>query len=530
MEHGPGDPSRAFLDSMIEALADPVFVKDEAHRWVMFNSAFCRLLGRAREELQGKSDFEFFPVEESRVFWEKDDLVLRTGEPNLNEERLTDEAGRVHVISTKKSRFIDPVTGRRFLVGVIRDVTAEKQVEGELIAAKAAAEAAGRAKSLFLANVSHEIRTPMNAILGMAELLLGTDLTPAQREQVETLRGSGATLMALLNDILDLSKVESGRLELELRPLDPREPLRRTIALLERKATEKGLVLAVRVGGAVPLRIFGDAVRLEQVLINLISNAIKFTPAGRVDVTLDARRLQGEEHELQFEVRDTGIGIPRERFDRLFQPFSQVDASTTREFGGTGLGLAICASLSRLMGGRIDVESQAGQGSSFRFVFAAREAPAGVERPPALDPLDEIQAMTPAERTALAGLRVVVAEDNPINQRLTQLLLGRLGLSARVAETGLDLLDRLRESPADVVLMDVQMPRLDGLEATRRIRAGEAGSVQPWIVALTASAQEGDREACLAAGVDDYLPKPVGLDALLGALRRGLRGRGVTPG
>ena len=518
--------AQSFLNSILDALGDPVFVKDEAHRWVVINQAFCRLLGRSREELLGRSDFEFFPVAEAQVFWEKDDLVLQTGQPNQNEEQLTDPAGAVHILSTKKSRFIEPHTGRRYLVGVIRDITAHKAAEAELVAAKRAAEAAGEAKSLFLANMSHEIRTPMNAILGMTDLLLATGLGSEQAEYVETIRSAGSTLLALLNDVLDLSKVEAGRLEVERRPFDPRSPLQRALALLRRKTRESGLALAVQVEGDVPGQVLGDAMRVEQVLVNLLSNALKFTPSGAIEVRLRTRQGAGGP-ELEYAVQDTGIGIPADRLDRLFRPFSQVDASTTRQFGGTGLGLAICSRLCELMGGRIGVDSAPGRGSTFWFTIPGLATSAAVERhtPPAPGISAVLASVDPAEQQALAGLRVLLAEDNPVNTRLVLLLLARLGLVADVVDSGEAALERQRQEPYDVVLMDVQMPRMDGLDATRRIRAGEAGPARPWIVALTAHALDGDRQACLDAGADDYLAKPIGLSPLLEALRRALHSR-----
>ena len=385
----------------------------------------------------------------------------------------------------------------------------ERQVQertAELRAALEKAEASTRAKSEFLAMMSHEIRTPMNGILGMAQLLELTALNDEQRGYVNTVRSSGDALLVLINDILDFSKIEAGKLELETRPFALQAALASTVDLYQPLAQRKGLSLQLQLAPELPTHVAGDRTRLRQILSNLLGNAIKFTEQGQVRVKVSLLADNGRAVQLGVAVHDSGIGIPANRVDRLFKAFSQVDTSTTRQYGGTGLGLAICQRLCEAMGGDIGVTSQPGKGSTFRFSMRLEHAePAHETVAAALQPLGgRDQPRVP---------HVLVVDDDHVNRTLALAMLGKLGLPAEAVNSGEDAVARVAEGGVDIVLMDMQMPGMDGVQATEFIR-GLPLPQQPNIIALTANAFESDRHRCLAAGMDHFLPKPVRLQAL----------------
>ena len=405
-----------------------------------------------------------------------------------------------------------------------KTILAGERTREELRSAKEAAEKANDAKSIFLSTVSHEIRTPMNGVLGMTALLRDTPLNAQQQEFARTIADSGSALMAIINDILDFSKIEAGHMAIDLVDCALLPLAEGCIDTLASRAAARGLALASFVDPALPVLVNADGGRLRQILLNLVDNAIKFTESGEVMLSVTLQRRSANGCRVRFEVSDSGIGIDEEALARLFQPFVQADSSVTRKYGGTGLGLSICKRLLELMGARIEVESSPGHGSTFRFDLELAEvAPPAI--PPAPPPQEAFTlALDPALRSGAPALppgpaapgAILLVEDNLTNQTVALHQLVRLGYTAHVASNGEEALEAIARHDYAMVLMDCQMPLLDGFEATRRIRAEESarGAGRLTIVAMTANAADGDRERCLEAGMDDYLPKPIVREAL----------------
>ncbi len=551
---------RRTLRTIVDSIPEPVVAVDRVGRVVLRNRAAVR-------------DGSIGPDGPDKVvaagWWEAASAVMEAGAPVVGREEA-DPAGGVRL--TTRVPVLDRAGAVVGLVVLSRDVTEQKRLEAQLLADKQRAEATARANREFLATTSHEIRTLMNGVTGMTTLLLDTELDGEQREFVDTVRTSSAALLAVINDVLDFSKIEAGMLALEDQPFSIRETVQESLRMFAQQSAAKGLDLASEVAPEVPESVRGDAARVRQVLTNLLSNAVKFTEAGgvRVGVGLAPSEADGPPL-LALTVHDTGVGIAPDRLAAVFEQFTQADDSTTRTHGGTGLGLAICRQLVRLMGGEMSAESVPGQGSAFRFTVAVgaeapaeaasaapaetasaagdgRTSPAWVARPApdrdaAAGPpqmaadVSEPEAAAPARKSGgprgvvmsadaiLPSARLLLAEDNPVNQKVATLTLRRLGYRPDVVANGKQAVMAVRRAPYDVVLMDIMMPVMDGLEATSQIKADPGPHPAPAIVALTANAMEGDRQRCLDAGCDDYLAKPVAPEELAATIERAVRAR-----
>jgi PAS domain S-box-containing protein len=648
--------SEAFKTAILEAALDGIITMDHEGRIIEFNARAQEMFGYTRDEVLGRDLGETIVPPSLR---DGHNIGLRhylaTGEGPVLRRRIEVPAMRSDGSEFPIELAVAPIAVGDYPIftGYIRDISERRQTEEALKQAKETAEEANRAKSEFLSRMSHELRTPMNAVIGMCSLLLDTNITPEQSEYARTIRDSGDSLLAIINNVLDYSKIEANRVDLEQKPFDLRECIESSLDLVTVRAAEKNLNLVYLMGHHVPSAVLGDVTRLRQILVNLLSNAVKFTEHGEVVLSVEQRPLNEGRLELQFAVRDTGIGIPPERMDRLFQSFSQVDASTTRRFGGTGLGLVISKSLCEMMGGSMWAHSDGENGSTFHFTVVARPAVSSahhdfdVEQPqldgkrllivdenatnrqtivqqtrgwgmtawetanvaeamhllrngqtfeiaivdaqmPGTEKrslAQEIAELATAQALPVVGLcsvgqriaqeqndcfaafltkpikqsqlynvlidlftgrdaterlaqetatesgydgtlgsrfplRILLAEDLSVNQKLVQKMLSKMGYGTDIANDGAEVLAALEHQSYDVVLMDIQMPVMDGLEAAQQIARRWSEDVRPRIVALTANAMREDREACIAAGMDDYVAKPVRVAELQNVLAR----------
>ena len=640
------------FQSIVQNAVEGIFQSSPDGRFLQVNPALARMYGYDSPEhlMSSVQDISLSLYVDPDIRSRFRQQMERDGEVRGLEYQARRRDGTIIWISEHSRSVRNDKGDVLYYEGFVQDITLRKRAEDELRAAKETAESASRAKSQFLAVMSHEIRTPMNGVIGMTSLLLGSALTSEQRELAETIRQSGDALLSIINDILDFSKIESGRLELENEEFDLHACTEGALDLLAARAAEKRLDLLCDIADGTPAIVRGDVTRLRQVIVNLLSNAVKFTEQGEIVLSVHSESRPGGALALHFAVRDTGIGIAADAMGRLFQSFSQADASTTRRYGGTGLGLAISKRLTEFMGGSMSVESAPGCGSTFRFTVVV-EPVAGAPRPhfstsrcqlggrrllivddnathrgiltkltsrwhiepravasggealrllrsgepfdfalidmelPEIDgfalarairdlkaartlPLVVLTSPGKMERAtddalfaaclsrpvkpsqlfnALADIypaarsavdpgtpalpapnlvysqpeRVLLAEDNFVNQKVALQMLARLGYRADLASNGHEVLAAAGRQNYDVILMDVAMPEMDGLEATRRLRATmKLGTGRPWVIALTANAMQGDRELCLAAGMDDYIRKPIKLSELATALRQ----------
>jgi PAS domain S-box-containing protein len=528
---------RAFLRTLIDTLPDLIWLKDTEGVYLGCNTRFERFFGAREAEIVGKTDYDFIDRKRADVFREYDRLAMERNAMSVNEEEIVfADDGHRELLETIKMPMRD-ANGRLLgVLGVGHDITERKQAEAELdrhrhhlaslveertaalSIAKEAAETANRAKSTFLANMSHELRTPMNAIMGMTNLALRHATDAKLKDQLSKIDQASRHLLGVINDILDISKIEADRLVLERTRFKLGEVMENLISMIGHRARDKHLELVVDLPkDLTELVLVGDPLRLGQVLLNLVGNALKFTDQGTITLS---GRLAGEqpgEVILRWEVRDTGIGIAAEDQLRLFAAFEQADGSMTRKYGGTGLGLAISKRLVNLMGGDIGVESVPGQGSTFWFTVALTH---GVDNgQPSPNPPQP--ALQPPSPVPWAGARVLLAEDEPINQEVSRELLEEAGFSVDLAEDGRLAVDMARRHRYDLILMDMQMPNLNGVDATRQIRALPGYADIP-IIAMTANAFDEDRRACLAAGMNDHIGKPVDPDLMVETLLKWL--------
>ena len=509
-ENGSTTETLALLSLVASKTDNAVVIMDADGSIEWVNDAFVHMTGYSLNEVMDRRPDEvlFGPSTDSDSIRDIEESFQRGH--GLSEEFLQYRPdGRTYWALLNLTAVLDEHGSVCRWIAVGADITKRRQAQMTLEAAKEAAEAANRAKSEFLANVSHEIRTPLNAVIGMTELALCTELSGDQREYLTTVKESADSLLELLNDILDLSKIEAGKMEIESIPSDLIELIEVTSKSLAARAEKKGLRLDWQVADDVPRYVLGDPTRLRQVLVNLADNAIKFTDQGEIIVQVENQWQSDGEVRVHFSIRDTGIGIPPDKLDRIFEAFTQADSSTTRRFGGTGLGLAISSELVQLMQGKIWVQSETGRGSTFhfsmRFKIADENAIQNLR-----DEQEAVSRTTRSTNDASRPLAVLVADDHEANRILAGKILQKRGHRVAFAASGEDALIALKRERFDVVLMDVQMPETDGLEATKAIRQWEChtGTHLP-IIALTAHSMKGDREKCLAAGMDAYLPKPL---------------------
>lgn len=498
------------LQAMLENIPFQAWLLDREGTFLAVNGQFAEATGLPQEQILGKTPHDLYTKERADQYRREDEEIMRSGEKAYFEQN-TSSGKRLVWHEVLKSPVQDEHGQVVGTVGLSRNITERKEMEEQL-------QAADKAKSEFLAVMSHEIRTPMNIVLGYANLLRDMPMDKAQRDHVESILHSGQLLLSIINDILDFSKIEAGKLPLEEEPVRVREMASTLARMFQPQAGKKGFALKSVVEPDVPEVILSDFHRIEQIVVNLLSNAVKFTERGSVTMTIFAQPKDPSTNlwEVFFQVKDTGIGITSEQMEGLFQPFTQADTTMARKYSGTGLGLVIVRKLCELMGGSIAVETRAGEGSTFTASVCAQEVCQ------TRNTLEDAQSSDESEAD-LSQKRVLVVEDNASNRKLIAIILRRWGIVATLVDAGEEATQLVKGVAYDVIFMDVQMPGMDGFEATRKIRQWEADQQtekRSYIVALTALAMPEDRSRCLEAGMDDYLTKPIKPEALRKAIQR----------
>jgi len=521
-ERKEAEKNMALMSFALDTVHEAAYLADKTARLLYVNQEACRATGYSREVLLtlGIADIDAdFPAEQWPDFWQ-----LLTDRRSLTfEGKHRTKDGHVYPVEISANYF--EFDGQGYNLGLVRDITERRKVETVLQESKELAETANRAKTEFLANMSHEIRTPMNGVIGLTELLLGTELTEEQRSYAELVKLTGRNLVELISNILDLSKIEAHKIDFEEINFDLQAETAGTINFLSLRAREKGVELVSQIDPDVPLPLNGDAGRLRQIITNLVGNAIKFTPKGSVTLHIQKDCEYDGSVTLRFVICDTGIGIPADKLCMIFDPFTQVDGSTTRSYGGTGLGLTISRQLAELLGGSVGVESVEGEGSTFWFTAVLKkqtDSPLPIPNHPQQEDVTKVSMEGGGERFCATNIRILLAEDDAINQLVTKKILTRSGYQVDVANNGREALKLLGENDYAIVLMDCMMPVMNGYETTAVIR-DQASPVRNHairVIALTANAFKGDRDRCLDAGMDDYLSKPLDVSNLLAVLKK----------
>ena len=491
---------------LLDGLTSPIYVKDENHRWVYVNQAFCKFFDHTPDYLIGKTDYDVTPKEQSDVFWEKDNEVFKTQQTNTNIEITTNGRGETVWVESKKSYF-ENSEGEAFIFGVLTDVTLLKDRELELEDAWNSAKSAEIAKSQFLANMSHEVRTPMNGIIGMTELLEQCDLTPHQKDFVDIIQRSGDALLTIINDILDFSKIEAGQLIIDPAPFEIKNCIEDVMALLAPKVSESGIDLLLRIQPNLPTTYVGDAGRIRQILTNLVGNAVKFTTHGHVYIDVSGT-VQDTNASLTISVSDTGIGIAAEKLETIFDKFNQADISTTRIYGGTGLGLNIARDLVGLMGGELKVKSEESRGSCFHFTIDL----------PWLESLTEPEDMS----IDISGMNVLVVDDNAINRMILTEQLKHWNcksVAVESAKLGVAFLKKAIEKNVkiDLIIADYQMPEFNGEDFIRIVKADQRLKTIPSIMLSSVNRSE-LKMTMEGLGIDAFLTKPTRSSTLVQAI------------